>query len=156
MLSGGIRPHLYCLPILKTEEDRQALLAACASGCERIFLGTDSAPHPRGSKESCCGSAGVFTAHAAIELYAEAFEEAGCLDKLEAFASRNGAQFYGLPPNTETVTLRREEWNVPEFVPFGNEVVVPFRGGGTLKWKLNGGAADSGLDTKACLKCGGA
>jgi dihydroorotase len=141
MLAGGIRPHFYCLPILKTEEDRQALLAACASGCERIFLGTDSAPHARNKKEACCGSAGVFNAHAAIELYAEAFEEAGCLDKLEAFASRNGAAFYGLEPNTEQVTLLREEWTVPEQVSFGKEVVVPFRGGEKLLWKLKGSNA---------------
>ena len=138
MLSGGIRPHLYCLPILKTEEDRQALLGAVASGCDRIFLGTDSAPHARDKKEACCGSAGVFNSHAAIELYAEAFEEANCLDKLEAFASRNGAKFYGLEPNQESITLERKEWKVPEYVPFGNTIVVPFRGGETIKWRLKG------------------
>ena len=137
MLAGGIRPHLYCLPILKTEHDRQALLRAATSGCERIFLGTDSAPHAKGMKETCCGCAGVFTAHAAIELYAQAFEEAGQLDKLENFASRFGAAFYGLPPSTESVTLTREEWTVPERMPFGSDVVVPFKAGTSLKWRLH-------------------
>lgn len=138
MLVGGIKPHLYCLPILKTEEDRQALLAACASGCERVFLGTDSAPHTRGAKESACGCAGVFTAHAAIELYAEAFEEANALDKLAAFAGKNGAKFYGLDPPSKEVTLKREEWTFPDYIPFGDSVVVPYRAGGTCKWKLEG------------------
>ena len=136
MLAGGIRPHFYCLPILKTEEDRQALLGAVASGCERVFLGTDSAPHARPNKESACGCAGVFTAHAAIELYAEAFEEAGALDKLAAFAGRNGAAFYGLePPQGPDVTLTKETWQLPEFMPFGDDVVVPYRGGGFCKWR---------------------
>ena len=135
MLAGGIRPHFYCLPILKTEEDRQALLRAVASGCPRVFLGTDSAPHVKGAKESGCGCAGVFTAHAALEFYAEAFEEAGALDKLEGFASRHGCAFYGLEPNTETVTLTREEWSVPGQLPFGDDIVVPFRAGGIMKWR---------------------
>ena len=138
MLAGGIRPHFYCLPILKTEEDRQALLAAAASGCERVFLGTDSAPHTKGAKESACGCAGVFTAHAAIEMYAEAFEEAGALDKLPNFAAKFGAQFYGLDPPTREVTLTRRQWALPESMPFGNEVVVPFRAGGVAQWKLEG------------------
>jgi len=138
MLVGGIRPHLYCLPILKTEEDRQALVAAATSGCDRIFLGTDSAPHAIGNKETCCGCAGVYSSHAAIELYAEAFEQAGALDKLEAFACRNGANFYGLMPSSRTVTLRKEEWKVPDSLPFGESVVVPFRAGSTLSWRLGG------------------
>ena len=136
MLVGGIKPHLYCLPILKTEEDRQSLLRAVASGCPRVFLGTDSAPHTIGAKESGCGCAGVFTAHAAIELYAAAFEEAGALDKLEGFASRNGAAFYGLDPPTSSVTLVREEWKVPDSMPFGDTVVVPYKAGGNLDWRL--------------------
>ena len=143
MLAGGIRPHFYCLPILKTEEDRQALLRAAASGCERVFLGTDSAPHPIGAKESACGCAGVFSAHAAIEFYAEAFEEAGALDKLPNFASRFGAQFYGLEPPTESVTLVRDDFRrLPDSLPFGDEVVVPFRAGSACKWRLQDGGAD--------------
>lgn len=141
MLVGGIKPHFYCLPILKTEDDRQALVAAATSGCPRIFLGTDSAPHAVGTKESGCGCAGCYSSHAAIELYAEAFEQAGALDKLEAFASRHGAAFYGLPPAADTVTLDRTPWTVPERVPFGDTVVVPFRAGATLAWRLRGDAA---------------
>ena len=137
MLAGGIRPHLYCLPILKTEADRVALLAAATSGCERIFLGTDSAPHALGMKETGCGCAGVFNSASAIELYAQAFESVGQLDKLEGFASRFGAAFYGLPPSTETVTLRREQWTVPPSYPFGNTVVVPYGAGQPLAWKLH-------------------
>ena len=137
MLAGGIRPHLYCLPILKTEADRVALLAAATSGCERIFLGTDSAPHALGMKETGCGCAGVFNGASAIELYAQAFESVGRLDMLEGFASRFGAAFYGLPPSTETVTLRREQWTVPPSYPFGNTVVVPYGAGQPLAWKLH-------------------
>lgn len=138
MLAGGIRPHLYCLPILKTEADRKALVAAATSGCERIFLGTDSAPHAIGMKECACGCAGVFSSCAAIELYATAFEEAGALDKLEGFASRHGAAFYGLSPSTESVTIAREEWTVPDRVDFGDSVVVPFMAGKALSWRLRG------------------
>ncbi|KAL1526480.1 hypothetical protein AB1Y20_015190 [Prymnesium parvum] len=136
MLAGGIRPHLYCLPILKTEEDRVALVGAATSGHPRIFLGTDSAPHAIGKKEAACGCAGVFSAHSAIELYAEAFEQAGALDKLEAFSSVNGAAFYGLEVNQHKVTLALEPWKVPDSVPFGDSVVVPFGAGTTLRWKL--------------------
>lgn len=145
MLAGGIRPHFYCLPILKTEEDRQALLYAAASGCERIFLGTDSAPHAKGMKETACGCAGVFTSHAALEFYAEAFEEAGALDKLPNFAAKFGAAFYGLPPPTGEVTLVRQEWTLPEAVPFGDTVVVPFRAGGTSRWRIEGKAPGVGV-----------
>jgi dihydroorotase len=141
MLVGGIKPHLYCLPILKTEADRQALLKAATSGCDRIFLGTDSAPHAIGAKESACGCAGVFSSHAAIEFYATAFEEAGALDKLEGFASRHGAQFYGLEPSNEMVTLHRENWTLPARLPFGQSEVVPFQAGRTLNWRLS--AADT-------------
>ena len=151
MLAGGIRPHYYCLPILKTEEDRQALLGAVATGCPRIFLGTDSAPHTRGMKESACGCAGVFTAHAALELYAEAFEEAGALDKLPNFASKFGAEWYGLPPPSEQVTLVKHEWTMPEYVPFGETVVVPFRAGSTCQWRIEGKEPDlSAMDCPVC------
>lgn len=133
---GGIRPHHYCLPVLKREEHREALVEAAVSGNPKFFLGTDSAPHPRGAKESACGCAGVYTAHAAIELYATAFEEAGALDRLEGFASRFGAQFYGLDLNEERITLVREEWRVPEDIDLGGEKLVPLRAGETLPWKL--------------------
>ena len=126
------------------------MLKAAASGCNRVFLGTDSAPHPKGAKESACGCAGVFSAHAAIELYAEAFEEAGALDKLPNFASRFGAEFYGLEPPTQTVTILKESWTMPESIPFGDETVVPFRAGCTSTWKLEGNQAKV---TRACVAC---
>ena len=134
---GGIRPHHYCLPVLKREEDREALVEAAISGNPKFFLGTDSAPHARRAKESACGCAGMYTAHAGIELYAVAFEEAGALDKLESFASRFGPQFYGLGVNRDTVTLVREEWPVPASIPFGaGEELVPLRAGESIPWKL--------------------
>jgi dihydroorotase len=136
IFAGGLRPHHYCLPVLKREEDRAALVKAATSGSPKFFLGTDSAPHARGSKESCCGSAGVYTAHAALELYAEAFDKAGALDKLEGFASRFGAQFYGLPRNSGTITLERADWSVPDSYRFGAEEVVPLRAGEKARWKL--------------------
>ena len=133
---GGIRPHHYCLPVLKREEHREALVEAATSGNPKFFLGTDSAPHPRADKEAGCGCAGIYTAHAALELYAIAFEEAGALDRLEGFASVHGAQFYGLPLNEDTVTLTRTEWRVPERLSFGDGELVPLRAGETLPWKL--------------------
>lgn len=133
---GGIRPHYYCLPVLKREVHREALVEAAISGNAKFFLGTDSAPHARGAKEAACGCAGIYTAHAAIELYAIAFEEAGALDKLEGFASVFGARFYGLPLNRESITLAREEWTVPERLRFGDEELVPLRAGEKLPWKL--------------------
>lgn len=136
MFSGGIRPHHYCLPILKREEHRLALIDAATSGSPKFFLGTDSAPHPRTAKETPCGCAGIFTAHAGIELYAEAFATAGALDRLEAFASIHGPLFYGLPKNDDTITLVRETWSVPAELPFGDGSVVPLRGGGTVGWRL--------------------
>lgn len=138
MFTGGIRPHHYCLPVLKREEHRQALVAAAISGSPKFFLGTDSAPHAKSAKEAACGCAGMYTAHAAIELYAEAFEQADALDKLEAFASYNGADFYGLPRNTEKIALVRESWTVPESLPFGDDVLVPLRAGQNIAWKLKG------------------
>lgn len=138
IFAGGIRPHHYCLPVLKREEHRQALLAAATSGNPKFFLGTDSAPHSRGTKEHECGSAGMYTAHAALELYAEAFESAGALDRLEAFASRFGADFYGLPRNAGKVRLERTEWEVPREYPFGRETLVPLRAGQKLRWRFAG------------------
>jgi dihydroorotase len=136
LFMGGIRPHHYCLPVLKREEHREALVEAATSGNPKFFLGTDSAPHPQGAKEAACGCAGIYSAHAALELYAVAFEEAGALDKLEGFAAVHGASYYGLPPNPGTVTLVREEWRVPQTVAFGAERLVPLRAGETLPWKL--------------------
>ncbi|HLE67856.1 MAG TPA: dihydroorotase [Burkholderiales bacterium] len=134
---GGIRPHHYCLPVPKREEHREALVEAAISGNPKFFLGTDSAPHARRAKESACGCAGIYTAHAGIELYAIAFEEAGALDKLEGFASRFGPQFYGLSENRDTITLIREEWSVPASIPFGaGEELVPLRAGESIPWKL--------------------
>ncbi len=133
---GGLRTHYYCLPVLKSEEHRRALVAAVASGSPRFFLGTDSAPHAAHLKEQASGHAGCYTALSALELYAEAFEQAGALDKLEAFASFHGADFYGLPRNTGSVTLKREAWTVPETVPFGEATLKPLRGGDTLAWRL--------------------
>lgn len=135
---GGIRPHYYCLPVLKREEHRLALVEAATSGHPRFFLGTDSAPHPAHLKEHATGCAGCYTAHAALELYAEAFEAAGALDKLEAFASFHGPDFYGLPRNTERVTLERRAWTVPETVPFGDATLKPLRGGEQLAWRFVG------------------
>mgnify|MGYP005613105603 FL=1 len=133
---GGIRPHYYCLPILKREEHRVALVQAATSGNPKFFLGTDSAPHASHLKEHASGCAGCYTAPCAIELYAEAFEAAGALDKLEAFASFYGADFYGLPRHTDTITLVREDWVVPESLPFGEAEIKPLRGGETLHWPL--------------------
>jgi dihydroorotase len=138
MLAGGIRPHFYCLPILKRESHREALVYAATSGSKKFFLGTDSAPHAQHTKENACGCAGCYTAHAAIELYAEAFEAAGALDKLEGFASFYGADYYGLPRNTQQITLRKEEWLVPASVGFGEHQLVPLRAGEKMKWKLVG------------------
>ena len=140
LFSGGMRPHAYCLPVLKRELHRQALVAAAASGNPRFFLGTDSAPHPRHAKESACGCAGIYTSHAAIELYAEAFEAAGALDKLEAFASFHGADFYGLPHNSETITLIRRKWNVQAELALGADRLVPMRAGESVAWRLQGQA----------------
>ncbi|WED24324.1 dihydroorotase [Vibrio sp. JC009] len=136
MLVGGIKPHFYCLPILKRNIHQDALVAAATSGDKKFFLGTDSAPHAKGKKETSCGCAGSYTAHAALELYAEVFENAGKLENLEAFASFNGADFYGLPRNSESVTLVKEEWQVEQEMPFGNETVVPIRGGESVLWKV--------------------
>ena len=133
---GGMRPHHYCLPVLKREEHREALVEAAISGNPKFFLGTDSAPHSRAAKEAACGCAGIYSAHAAIELYAAAFEEAGALDRLEGFASHHGADFYGLPRNKGTLTLVREEWTMPKTLRFGNEDLVPLRAGETIPWKL--------------------
>ena len=138
MLVGGVRPHYYCLPILKRDTHQQALRDAVVSGSTKFFLGTDSAPHEKGTKETACGCAGCFSSHAALELYAEVFEELGVLDKLEAFASFNGADFYGLPRNTDTVTLRREAWSVPADYPLGDGRVVPLRAGETVAWRVLG------------------
>ncbi len=136
LFTGGMRPHYYCLPVLKKERHRRALLAAATSGSAKFFLGTDSAPHAAWMKErSVCG-AGCFTAPAALELYAEAFESAAALDKLEGFASLHGPAFYGLPINAGTVTLKREPWVLPETMPFGDATIKPLRGGETLNWKL--------------------
>ncbi|UXH77332.1 dihydroorotase [Roseateles amylovorans] len=135
---GGLRPHYYCLPVLKREEHRQALIKASTSGNPRFFLGTDSAPHASVMKENSVCGAGCFTALSALELYAEAFEAAGALDKLEAFASFHGADFYGLPRNTQHVTLRKTEWTLPESVPFGEAAQLkPLRGGELMAWKLD-------------------
>ncbi|HZF80216.1 MAG TPA: dihydroorotase [Rubrivivax sp.] len=136
LFTGGLRPHYYCLPVLKKEVHRQALLRAATSGNRRFFLGTDSAPHAAALKEQSVCGAGCYTAPAALEMYAEAFEEAGRLDQLEAFASFNGADFYGLPRNTGTVTLQRRSWTLPEQLPFGDAVVKPLRGGDVLPWRL--------------------
>jgi dihydroorotase len=136
LFMGGIRPHHYCLPVLKREQHREALVEAATSGNPKFFLGTDSAPHPRADKEAACGCAGIYTAHAALELYAVAFEEAGALDKLEGFASVFGARFYGLPPNQETVTLARQPWTLPQRLKFGDQELVPLRAGEKLPWKL--------------------
>ena len=136
IFTGGIRPHYYCLPVLKRETHRQALVAAAVSGSPKFFLGTDSAPHPAHLKEHASGCAGCYTAHAAIEMYAEAFDNAGALDKLEGFASFFGADFYGLPRNTAQVTLQRESWTPPESFAFGEAQLKPLRSGEALPWRL--------------------
>ncbi|MCX7273929.1 MAG: dihydroorotase [Burkholderiales bacterium] len=133
---GGVRPHWYCLPVLKRETHRQALLQAATGGSPRFFLGTDSAPHARHLKEHACGCAGCYTAPHALELYATAFEQAGAIDRLAGFASEFGPAFYGLPPNPGTVTLVREPWTIPESLPFAGETIVPLAGGETLEWRL--------------------
>ncbi|MDG1813059.1 MAG: dihydroorotase [Porticoccaceae bacterium] len=137
MLAGGIRPHLFCLPILKRDTHQQALIAAATSGNKKFFLGTDSAPHLQGRKESSCGCAGCFSHHAAIELYAEVFEQADALDKLEAFASKYGADFYSLPYNCETILLKRDPWELPAIIPYDGSQLVPLGASTTLNWKLS-------------------
>ena len=136
MLVGGIRPHFYCLPILKRNVHQEALLDAATSGNPKFFLGTDSAPHAQHAKEAACGCAGCYTAYAAIELYAEAFEQRGALDKLEGFASHHGPDFYGLPRNQDSITLIREDWTAPASLPLGAQQVVPLRAGETLRWRV--------------------
>jgi dihydroorotase len=136
IFSGGIRPHYYCLPILKRERDRQALLGAATGGNPKYFLGTDSAPHERAAKENDCGCAGMFTAHAAVELYAEAFESVGRLDRLESFASHFGADFYGLPRHDDRITLVKESWVPPAAYEYGDGTLVPYRGGESVAWRL--------------------
>jgi len=136
LFAGGLRPHNYCLPVLKRESDRVALLDAVVSGDARFFLGTDSAPHGRVAKEQACGCAGIYSAHAALEIYAQVLEDAGALHRLEAFASEFGPQFYGLPLNEGSITLRRDSWSVPETYPFGGDVVVPMRASETLRWRV--------------------
>ena len=138
IFQGGIRPHYYCLPILKREQHRQALIKAATSGNKKFFLGTDSAPHAINMKETGCGCAGIFTAHAAIELYAETFEQANALDKLEAFASFNGADFYQLPRNKTTITLSKVTWPVPEAIQFASETLIPLHAGEPLGWRMTG------------------
>jgi dihydroorotase len=138
LFQGGLRPHHYCLPVLKRAVHRDALITVATSGDTRFFLGTDSAPHPVHAKESACGCAGIYTAHAALELYAEVFEQAGALQRLERFASENGAAFYRLPLNPDRVRLRRESWTVPASLPLARTSLVPFRAGDTCAWKLIG------------------
>jgi len=136
LLAGALRPHHYCLPVLKSEADRVALVAAAVSGSPKFFLGTDSAPHARLAKEAACGCAGIFSAHAAIELYAEVFEAAGALERLQGFASEYGADFYGLPRNAEKITLLRDRWPVPHSLAFGHDELIPFRAGGEINWRI--------------------
>jgi dihydroorotase len=136
LFAGGMRPHLYCLPILKRESHRQAIVRAATGGNPKFFLGTDSAPHAKHAKESACCAAGCYSAHAALELYAEAFDAAGALDRLEAFASFHGADFYGLPRNTDTITLQREAWAIPDHYEFGGSTVIPLRAGEQARWRV--------------------
>lgn len=136
LLVGGIHPHHYCLPVLKRNSHQQALIQAATSGSPKFFLGTDSAPHPREGKETSCGCAGIYSAHAAIEFYAEAFEAAAALDKLEGFASFHGPDFYGLPRNTDTITLNQQNWQVPETLDFAGSQLVPLRAGGEIRWQV--------------------
>jgi dihydroorotase len=131
-----LRPHHYCLPVLKREPHRRALVSAATSGSGRFFLGTDSAPHAKTQKESACGCAGIYTAHTAIELYATVFDAAGCLENLEAFASLNGARFYGLPVNATRITLEKTPWRVPDELGYAHDVLVPYGAGEDLEWKL--------------------
>ncbi len=138
MFNGGMRPHYYCLPVLKREIHREALGKAAASGSKKFFLGTDSAPHAQHTKEAACGCAGCYTAHTAIELYAEAFEQLNALDKLEGFASFYGADFYRLPRNTDKITLHKESWRVPDSLAFGEDKLVPLRAGENVTWKYKG------------------
>ena len=135
MFKGGMNPHYYCLPILKRETHRQALVAAATSGNKKFFLGTDSAPHAQDNKETSCGCAGIYSAHAAIELYAEVFDQANALDKLEGFASLYGADFYGLPRNTDTITLEKTDWQVPDSYTFAKQKLIPLRAGEMIHWK---------------------
>ncbi len=136
LFDGGIRPHHYCLPVLKRAQHRDALIEAATSGSPKFFLGTDSAPHAQHTKENACGCAGIYSSHAGIELYAEVFEQAGHLDRLEAFASHHGADFYKLPRHTDCITLSKEAWTVPESYTFGNDRLIPFRAGSTVAWRL--------------------
>lgn len=136
LFTGGIRPHHYCMPVLKAEAHRCAVVDAAISGNPKFFLGTDSAPHAREAKESACGCAGIYSAHNAIELYAEVFEKSACLDKLEAFASHHGADFYGLPRNEGTITLEKKSWQIPETLAFGESEIIPFRAGEHCQWKM--------------------
>jgi len=141
LFAGGLRPHHYCLPPLKSEPHRRSLLEAVASGDPRFFLGTDSAPHARSAKENACGCAGIFSAHAAIELYAELFEQEGMLERLPAFAAEYGADFYRLPRNEERITLVKQPWTVPASYPFGDGQLVPLRAGESIGWRLDGAEA---------------
>ena len=136
LFEGGLQPHHYCLPVLKRDIHQQALLEVIRSGDNKFFLGTDSAPHSKSKKESSCGCAGIFSAHAAIEIYTTIFEQQNALDKLEAFASFNGPDFYGLPRNNKTITLNKEDWEIPNEYPLGSETIVPFLAGQTIHWKL--------------------
>ena len=136
LFAGGFRPHHYCLPVLKAEEHRRAVVDAACSGNPKFFLGTDSAPHARVAKESACGCAGIYSAHNAIELYVEVFEGNGCLDKLEGFASQYGADFYGLSGNEGSITLEKNQWQIPDSLPFGESEIIPFRAGETCQWKI--------------------
>lgn len=136
LFSGGFRPHYYCLPVLKAEAHRYAVVEAATSGCPKFFLGTDSAPHARAAKESDCGCAGIYSAHNAIESYVEVFEKSGCLDKFEAFASHHGADFYGLPRNESTITLEKTSWKIPQSLPFASSEIIPFRAGEDCQWKI--------------------
>jgi dihydroorotase len=136
MFSGGLQPHAYCLPVLKRESHRVVLIEAAVSGNKKFFLGTDSAPHARERKETACGCAGIYSAHAAMELYAHAFEQAGALDRLEGFASHFGADFYGLARNSGTITLEKNDWQVPDSYPLGDSCLVPMFAGQTLHWRL--------------------
>lgn len=137
LFQGGIRPHHYCLPVLKRETHRKALIKAATGGNKKFFLGTDSAPHTKNTKENACGCAGIYTSHGGIELYAEIFDKADALEKLEGFASFNGPDFYGLPRNREKITLSRKKVSIPDNFPFGDEVCVPFRAGGELLWSID-------------------
>ena len=145
LFAGGLRPHLYCLPVLKREAHRHALVAAATGGSPKFFLGTDSAPHATDTKETSCGCAGCYSAPIALPLYAEAFDDAGALDRLEGFASLHGAAFYRLPRNTESVTLERGQWSVPASYPFGTSDVTPLRAGATVRWRVAAAQAGRSL-----------